>query len=65
LFRTDLRCYFSANFSTTWWIAAARQGDWRALDNLATDGVGRESDIVREAWKQLEKERRASAIQYP
>lgn len=44
--------------ATPWWIAAARQGFWPALDNLAVCGVGPEAEQAREGWRQLEQERR-------
>ena len=44
--------------ATGWWIAAARQGFWPALDNLVTSGVGPEAKRASEAWRQLERERR-------
>jgi hypothetical protein len=43
--------------ATRWWIAAAMQGFWPALDNLATCGVGEEAKRASEAWCNLEKER--------
>src|SRR5579871_5996187 len=43
--------------ATRWWIEAAKQGYWPALDNLAAAGVGSEADRVHLAWKQLESER--------
>jgi len=43
--------------ATRWWLAAARQGYWPALDNLVTSGVGAEAKRTSEAWNQLEKER--------
>ena len=44
--------------ATRWWIAAARQGFWPALDNLVTSGVGPEAQRAGKAWRQLEQERR-------
>jgi hypothetical protein len=44
--------------ATRWWIAAAKQGFWPALDNLVTSGVGLEAQRAGEAWRQLERERR-------
>src|SRR5688572_27450461 len=43
--------------ATQWWIAAARQGHWAALDNLVTSGVGTEAESARAAWKELADER--------
>ncbi len=43
--------------ATRWWIAAAMQGYWPALDNLVTSGIGPEAQRAREAWRQLEHER--------
>lgn len=44
--------------ATRWWIAAAMQGFWPALDNLITSGVGPEARRASEAFRQLEQERR-------
>ena len=44
--------------ATRWWIAAAMQGCWPALDNLVTSGVGAEAQRATEAFRQLKKERR-------
>ncbi len=44
--------------ATPWWIAAAKQGYWPAIDNLITCGVGPESERIREASRRLEQERR-------
>jgi hypothetical protein len=44
--------------ATRWWIAAATQGFWPALDNLVSDGVGPEAERAREAWRKLGQERR-------
>lgn len=44
--------------ATRWWIAAAMQGGWPALDNLVTSGVGPAAQGAREAFRQLEQERR-------
>jgi TPR repeat protein len=43
--------------ATRWWIAAAMQGFWPALDNLISSGVGPEVQQAREAHGQLERER--------
>ena len=43
--------------ATRWWIAAATQGFWPALDNLITSGVGTEAQRAREAFDKLESER--------
>lgn len=43
--------------ATRWWIAAAKQGYWPALDNLVSTGVGKEAELAREAWHKLERER--------
>ena len=43
--------------ATRWWIAAAMQGFWPALDNLVTSGVGVETQRASEAWDKLEQER--------
>lgn len=43
--------------ATQWWIAAAKQGHWGALDNLITCGVGDEADRVREAFREFEAQR--------
>ncbi len=42
--------------ATRWWIAAASQGHWGALDNLITCGVGVEADRVKEACRQFEEQ---------
>lgn len=44
--------------ATHWWIAAAMQGFWPALDNLITSGVGAEAQRASEAFRRLEQERR-------
>ena len=44
--------------ATRWWIAAAMQGFWPALDNLVTSGIGPEAQRACEAWRQLEQDRR-------
>lgn len=44
--------------ATRWWIAAAKQGFWPAVDNLLTSGVGEEAQRIRDAFDQLEKERK-------
>lgn len=44
--------------ATRWWIAAAMQGFWPALDTLVTSGVGPEAQRAREAFRQLDDERR-------
>ena len=43
--------------ATPWWIAAAAQGHWPALDNLVTSGVGPDAERARQAWAALEHER--------
>ena len=43
--------------ATRWWVAAARQGFWPALDNFVGSGVGAEAERAREAFRQLERER--------
>jgi len=43
--------------ATRWWIAAAMQGYWPALDNLVTCGVGAEAKRAGEAWDKLKQER--------
>ena len=43
--------------ATPWLIAAARQGYWPAVDNLATSGVGPEAARVSAAFAQLSRER--------
>jgi hypothetical protein len=49
---------FAREAATRWWIAAAMQGFWPALDNLITSGVGAEAQRAGEAFRQLEQERR-------
>lgn len=44
--------------ATHWWLAAAMQGFWPALDNLVTNGVGAEAQRAKDAWRQLKTERR-------
>jgi hypothetical protein len=44
--------------ATRWWVAAAVQGFWPALDNLLSSGVGPDMERAREAARQLERERR-------
>ena len=44
--------------ATRWWIAAAMQGFWPALDNLVVSGVGPEAERAKESFRHLEKERR-------
>lgn len=54
-----VRTYSSAcEEATRWWVAAARQGFWPALDNLVTSGVGAEAQRARDASRSLESERR-------
>lgn len=43
--------------ATPWLIAAARQGYWPAVYNLATSGVGPEAARVSAAFAQLSRER--------
>lgn len=43
--------------ATPWLIAAARQGYWPAVDNLATSGVGPEAARISAAFAQLSRER--------
>jgi hypothetical protein len=43
--------------ATPWWIAAAKQGCWPALDNLVTLGVGAEVERARKEWRQLQRDR--------
>ncbi len=43
--------------ATHWWIAAASQGYWPALDNLISQGVGPEADRARIAFREVERER--------
>lgn len=43
--------------ATPWLIAAARQGYWPAVDNLATSGGGPEAARVSAAFAQLSRER--------
>jgi hypothetical protein len=47
----------SVEEATRWWIAAATQGYWPALDNLVTSGVGPEAQRAREASQSLEQTR--------
>src|SRR5688572_371121 len=47
----------SIEVATRWWIAAASQGYWHALDNLVTDGVGPEAERARRACAELNEER--------
>lgn len=42
--------------ATRWWIAAASQGHYYALDNLIVCGVGAEADRVKEACRQFEEQ---------
>ncbi len=52
-----LRDYGEAiKIATRWWIAAASQGHYYALDNLITCGVGAEADSVKEARRQFEEQ---------
>jgi hypothetical protein len=44
--------------ATRWWIAAAMQGYWPALDNLVASGVGAKAQRARDAFRHLERERR-------
>lgn len=41
--------------ATFWWVAAASQGHWIALDNLLTCGVGEEAERVQNIRDQFEK----------
>lgn len=41
--------------ATFWWVAAASQGHWVALDNLLTCGVGKEAGRVTSLRYQFEK----------
>ncbi len=43
--------------ATRWWIAAASQGHWPALDNLITSGVGPEAERARVAAREVERQR--------
>lgn len=43
--------------ATRWWLAAAKQGYWPALDNLVTDGFGEEAKKAKEVFRELERER--------
>jgi TPR repeat protein len=43
--------------ATRWWVAAATQGHWPAVDNLVTSGVGPEAERARAVAKQLKQER--------
>jgi hypothetical protein len=43
--------------ATRWWIAAASQGIWWAVDNLITTGVGSEAERVKTVADRLEQER--------
>jgi hypothetical protein len=43
--------------ATRWWIAAAMQGYWPALDNLVSFGVGPEAKRASEEWDKLKQER--------
>jgi hypothetical protein len=53
-----LRTYDAAVAEATpWWIAAAKQGYWPALDSLLTCGVGAEAERLREASNELMRER--------
>jgi hypothetical protein len=47
----------STEEATRWWIAAARQGYWPALDNLITSGVGAEAQRAKAAFRDLKRER--------
>jgi hypothetical protein len=40
--------------ATRWWIAAASQGIWQAVDNLITTGVGSEAERVKAVADRLE-----------
>jgi hypothetical protein len=48
----------SVNDATHWWLAAAQQGFWPAIDNLITDGTGDESKRARDEFRKLEQDRR-------
>lgn len=41
--------------ATVWWVAAASQGHWVALDNLLSCGVGEEAERVTSIRYQFEK----------
>lgn len=43
--------------ATKWWIRAASQGHWGALDNLLTCGVGPEAERVRNLAQHFESQR--------
>lgn len=43
--------------ATHWWIAAASQGCWPALDNLISQGVGPEAERARIAFREVEHDR--------
>jgi hypothetical protein len=43
--------------ATRWWIAAAMQGFWPALDNLVSSGVGAQAKRASEAFRELEQAR--------
>lgn len=42
---------------TRWWVKAATQGYWPALDNLVTSGIGPEAEGAREASQFLKQAR--------
>jgi hypothetical protein len=42
--------------ATRWWIAAASQGLWRAVDNLITSGLGSEAERVKTIADRIEQE---------
>lgn len=43
--------------ATLWWVAAAAQGFWPAIDNLVTSGIGPEAERAKQECRKLEKDR--------
>jgi TPR repeat protein len=44
--------------ATRWWLAAAKQGFWPAVDNLLTSGTGDEAQRIRDVFGTIKAQRK-------